>query len=108
MDDIIVGSTSDNLSLWFAHTMKSKFEMSMEGELKFFLSLQIRQAKDGIFVSQTKFAKDLVSKFGLLESEPAKTPMSTSIKLTSNVNGVDVDTKLYRSMIGSLLYLTAS
>lgn len=60
--------------------MKSEFEMSMEGELKFFLGIQVKQTKNGIFLSQSKFAKDLVSKFRLLETKSAKTPMSTVIR----------------------------
>lgn len=66
MDDIIFGSTYEELSHGFAHTIKTKFEMSMEGELQFFLGLQIKQTSDGIFLNQSKFVKDIVSKFRLL------------------------------------------
>ena len=64
--------------------------------------------EDGTFVSQSKYAKNLVKKFGLKSSKTAKTPMSTTTKLTKDENGAKVDPTLYRSMIGSLLYLTAS
>lgn len=88
--------------------MKSEFEISMEGELKFFLRHQMKQTPNDIFICQSKFAKDLVSKFGLQESKPANTLISTSDKITKDLEGVDVDPTMNRSIIGSLLYLTAS
>lgn len=80
----------------------------MEGELKFFLELQVKQTPQGVFLSQTKFAKDLVSKFVLQESKPNETPISTSDKITKDSRGADIDPTYYRSIIGSLLYLTTS
>ena len=88
--------------------MKSEFEMSMVGELTFFLGLQFCQLEDGMFISQSKYARDLVKKFGLDSAKHACTPMSTSIKLNKDTLVKDVGQTLYRSMIGSLLYLTAS
>ena len=88
--------------------MKSEFEMSMVGELNFFLGLQIRQMDDGIFLSQSKYAKELVKKFGLDSTKHFRTPMSTTTKLYKDTSRKDFEQKLYRSMIGSLLYLTAS
>ena len=108
VDDIVFGSTCENLTHEFVQNMKSEFEMSMVGELNFFLGLQIHQLDDGIFISQTKYAKDLIKKFGLESAKHAKTPMSTTCKLTKDSSGIDVEHTLYRSMIGSLLYLTAS
>lgn len=96
------------MSHGFAQIMKSEFKMSIEGELKFFLGLQVKQKLYGIFLSQTEFVKDLVSKFGLQESKPAKTPISTSDKITKDLGGAKLDPTYYRSIIGSLLYLTAS
>lgn len=80
----------------------------MEGDLKFFLGLQIRQTNEGIFVNQSKFTKELVSKFGFYETKIFNTSMSTTDKITKNLNGKSVDTKIYRNMIGSLLYLSTS
>ena len=108
VDDIIFGSTSESEVKIFVDQMKSEFEMSMVGELTFFLGLQVKQMEEGTFVSQSKYAKNLVKKFGLESSKTAKTPMSTTTKLTKDENGAKVDPTLYRSMIGSLLYLTAS
>ena len=88
--------------------MQAKFEMSMIGELTHFLGLQIRQQDSGIFLSQSKYAKNLVKKFGLESASFVRTPMSPNVKLIVDLLGKSVDPSLYRSMIGSLLYLTAS
>lgn len=82
--------------------------MSMMGELTFFLGLQVRQFEHGIFVSQTKYALNLVKKFGLDFAKHSRTPMSTTTKLSKDLDGASVDQTLYRSMIGSLLYPTTS
>ena len=82
--------------------------MSMIGELTHFLGLQIRQQDSGIFLSQSKYAKKLMKKFGLESASSVRTPMSTNVKLTVDLLGKNVDPSLYRSMIGSLLYFTAS
>ncbi|GJR95397.1 retrovirus-related pol polyprotein from transposon TNT 1-94 [Tanacetum coccineum] len=108
VDDIIFGSTSQNLCDDFAKIMHDEFEMSMMGELNFFLGLQIKQIEDGIFFNQSKYIKEMLKKFGLEDSKPTKTPMSTKIKLTKGDEADFVDSSKYRGMIGSLLYLTAS
>ncbi|GJR54082.1 retrovirus-related pol polyprotein from transposon TNT 1-94 [Tanacetum coccineum] len=84
------------------------FEMSMMGELNFFLGLQIKQMEDGIFFNQSKYIKEMLKKFGLEDSKPMKTPMSFDTKLTKDEECESVDSTKYRGMIGSLLYLTAS
>ena len=88
--------------------MHVEFEMSMIGELTHFLGLQIRQQDLGIFLSQSKYAKNLVKKFGLESASSVRTPMSLNVKLIVDLLGKSVDSSLYRSMIGNLLYLTAS
>ena len=88
--------------------MKKEFEMSMVGELTFFLGLQVKQRKEGIFISQEKYGRNIVKKFGLDSKKHASTPMSSSTKLNVDSFGVEVSPTLYRSIIGSLLYLTAS
>ena len=108
MDDIVFGSTIDQLAHEFSDEMKREFEMSMVGELNYFLGLQVKQRKDGIFISQEKYAKNLVKRFGLDSKKHTSTPMSSSSKLSRDAAGIEVDPTLYRSMIGSLLYLTAS
>lgn len=108
VDDIIFGATNDVLCEEFSECMHSEFEMSMMSELNFFLGLQIKQQSNGIFISQSKYIKDLLQKFDLGNTKSMKTPMSSSIKMDKDENGKDVDITKYRGMIGSLLYLTAS
>ena len=88
--------------------MQAEFEMSMIGELTHFLGLQIHQQDSGIFLSQSKYTKNLVKKFGLESASFVRTPMSLNVKLTVDLLGKSVNHSLYKSMIGSLLYLTAS
>ena len=88
--------------------MKKEFEMSMVEELTFFLVLQVKQKKEDIFISQEKHARNIVKKFGLDSKKHASTPMSLSTKLNVDSFGVEVSPTLYRSIIGSLFYLTAS
>jgi hypothetical protein len=86
--------------------MANKFEMSMVRELSCFLSLQIKQTKNGTFMSQGKYIKDILKKFGTNEAKQISTPMGTNGNLDSDASANMVDQKLYRSMIGSLLYVT--
>ena len=88
--------------------MANEFEMSMIGELSYFLGLQIKPMKNGTFVSQSKYIKDMMKKFNLQEAKGISTPMGTSGHLDLDTSGNMVDQKMYRSMIGSLLYVTAS
>ncbi|GJZ82826.1 retrovirus-related pol polyprotein from transposon TNT 1-94 [Tanacetum coccineum] len=108
VDDIIFGSTCQDMCDEFAKIMHDEFEMSMMGELNFFLGLQIKQMEDGIFFNQSKYIKEMLKKFGLEDSKPMKTPMSSDTKLTKDEECESVDSTKYRGMIGSLLYLTAS
>jgi hypothetical protein len=88
--------------------MTDRFEMSMMGELKYFLRFQIKQLEDDTFISQTKYTFDLLKKFGMDKAKPIKTPMGTNGHLDLDMGGKSVDQKVYRSMIGSLLYHCAS
>ena len=108
VDDIIFGSTNDSLCKWFSKCMHSEFDMSMMGELNYFLGLQIKQTPEGIYVHQSKYIKNLLKRFGYENIKAKSTPMSVVSKLTADENGKDVDIRMYRGMIGSLLYLTAS
>jgi hypothetical protein len=92
----------------FRKMMSKKFEMSMIGELSFFIGLQIKQMKDGIFVSQSKYLKDMLKKFGLEDAKPIKTPMATNGHLDLDEGDKIVDQKLFRSIISSFLCITAS
>ncbi|WVZ89164.1 hypothetical protein U9M48_035601 [Paspalum notatum var. saurae] len=108
VDDIIFGGSSHALCSKFSEQMSREFEMSMIGELQFFLGLQIRQTPQGTFVHQSKYTRDLLRKFEMADASPQMTPMSTSTALDADEDGKEVDQKVYRGMIGSLIYLTAT
>lgn len=108
MDDIIFDATNNYLYEWFSKCTHWEFDMSLMGELNYFLGLQIKQSKEGIYIHQTKCTKELLVRFGFDKSKPKVTPMSTFIKLTSNEQGNYVEVTKYRGMIWCLLYLTAS
>ncbi|GJR38909.1 hypothetical protein Tco_1214593 [Tanacetum coccineum] len=78
------------------------------GELIFFLRLQLKQKEDGIFISQNKYVTEILKKFGFTDVKTASTPMETQKPLLKDEDGEEVDIHLYRSMIGSLMYLTSS
>jgi hypothetical protein len=88
--------------------MKSEFQMSMMGELTFFLGIQVKQTKQGTFVHQAKYMKDLMKKFNMAELKLVSTPMSSTTSLGPDEDGEAVDQREYMSMIGSLMYLTAT
>ena len=92
----------------FEKIMKSKFQMSSMGELNFFLGPQVNQLSNGTFINQSKYVRDILTRFKLLDCKSCDTPVSTSHKLFPDENGIDVDQHQYRAMIGSLMYLTAS
>ena len=91
VDDIIFGSTNQDFCEEFGKMMASEFEMSMIGELSYFLGLQIKQMKNDIFVSQGKYIKDMLKKFGMDESKAISTPMGTNGNLESDACGNMVD-----------------
>ncbi|KAH0755142.1 hypothetical protein KY290_025412 [Solanum tuberosum] len=103
-----VASSNPSLCENFANLMKGEFEMSLMGELTFFLGLQIKQSTNGTFINQTKYTKELIKKFGLEKGKAFGTPMSPSTCFETDAPGKEVDEKMYREMVGSLLYLTAS
>jgi hypothetical protein len=108
VDDIIFGSTNKSSCEEFSRIMIEKFEMSMMGELKYFLGFQIKQHQEGTFFCQTKYIQDILRKFGMKNVKPIKTPMGTNGHLDLDTGGISIDQKVYRSMIEYLLYLCAS
>ncbi|GJY40962.1 uncharacterized mitochondrial protein-like protein [Tanacetum coccineum] len=108
VDDIIFGSTKKSLCTEFEKIMHKKFQMSSMGELIFFLGLQVKQKEDGIFISQDKYVTEILKKFGFTNVKTASTPMETQKPLLKDEDGEEVDVHLYRSMIGSLMYLSSS
>ncbi|GJW74301.1 putative ribonuclease H-like domain-containing protein [Tanacetum coccineum] len=108
MDDIIFGSIKKSWCDEFEALMKSRFQMSSMGELTFFLGLQVKQKEEGIFISQDKYVTEILKKFDFVSVKTASTPIETQKPLVKDEEASDVDVHLYRSMIGSLMYLTAS
>ncbi|GJY66115.1 uncharacterized mitochondrial protein-like protein, partial [Tanacetum coccineum] len=108
VDDIIFGSTKKAWCDEFEKLMKSEFEMSAMGELTFFLGLQVKQQSDGIFIHQEKYVHDILKKFDLESVRTATTPYEAPKPKSNNEPDDAVNVHLYRSMIGSLMYLTAS
>nr|GEX49674.1 uncharacterized mitochondrial protein AtMg00810-like [Tanacetum cinerariifolium] len=107
-DDNIFGSSNPKLCREFKALMHDKFQMSAMGELNFFLGLQVLQKKDGIFLSQDKYVGDILKKFGHTDIRAAKTPMDRENPRGNDGTGKDMELQVYRFMIGSLMYLTAS
>ncbi|GJW73309.1 retrovirus-related pol polyprotein from transposon TNT 1-94 [Tanacetum coccineum] len=108
VDDIIFASTDPKACDIFSNEMSSKFQMSMMGQMSFFLGLQVSQNPRGIFINQSKFALEILMKFGMDSCDPVDTPMVDRLKLDEDPLGTPVDQTRFRSMVGSLMYLTAS
>nr|GEW61856.1 retrovirus-related Pol polyprotein from transposon TNT 1-94 [Tanacetum cinerariifolium] len=107
VDDIIFGSTNPKLSKQFEKLLHNKFEMSMMGELKFFLGIQMHQSPRGIFINQAKYAQEILIKHGMTSCDSVGTPMATK-HLDADLSGNPVDQTKYQSMVGALIYLTVS
>jgi hypothetical protein len=108
IDDIIFSSTNKLFCDEFNKIMTDMFEMFMVGVLTFFIEFQIKQAKEGTFISQTKYTHDILKKFGMDNAKHIKSPMGTNGHLDLDLGGTSVDQKVYCSMIRSLLYICAS
>nr|GEW18639.1 uncharacterized mitochondrial protein AtMg00810-like [Tanacetum cinerariifolium]GEW24081.1 uncharacterized mitochondrial protein AtMg00810-like [Tanacetum cinerariifolium] len=108
VDDIIFASTNTAICNEFANSMITKFKMSMMGKMSFFLGLQISQSPRGIFINQSKYASEIIKKYGMLSSDSVDTPLVEKGKLDEDTRGKPVDATLYRGMIRSLMYLTSS
>ncbi|GJY73598.1 retrovirus-related pol polyprotein from transposon TNT 1-94 [Tanacetum coccineum] len=108
VDDIIFASTNPALCETFSEIMCSKFKMSMMGKMSFFLRLQISQSPRGIFLNQSKYALEIIKKYGMEISDPVDTPMVEKSKLDADQQGKEVDPTHYRGMIGSRMYPTSS
>ncbi|GJR08442.1 retrovirus-related pol polyprotein from transposon TNT 1-94, partial [Tanacetum coccineum] len=105
--DIIFGSTKPIFAKRFEKLMKDNFEMSMIGEMKFFLRLQVHQSPRGILICQSQYTMDILKKHGMEKCDTVSTPMATT-KLDADLQGTPVDQTKYHSMIGGLMYLTTS
>nr|GEZ02372.1 retrovirus-related Pol polyprotein from transposon TNT 1-94 [Tanacetum cinerariifolium] len=108
VDDIIFASTDPKDCDMFSNEMSSKFQMSMMGQMSFFLGLQVYQSPEGIFINQSKFALEILKKFRMDSCDSVDTPIVDRLKLDEDISGIPVDQTRFRSMVGSLMYLTAS
>nr|GFA39135.1 hypothetical protein [Tanacetum cinerariifolium] len=108
VDDIIFASTDPNACDIFSNETSSKFQMSMMGQMSFFLGLQVSQSPGGIFINQSKFAPEILKKIGMDSCDSVDTPMVDRLKLDEDHLGILVDQTRFHSMVGSLMYLTVS
>nr|GFA13449.1 retrovirus-related Pol polyprotein from transposon TNT 1-94 [Tanacetum cinerariifolium] len=108
VDDIIFGSTNSKYCTKFLDLMVKRFEMSMMGEMKFFLWLQVNQFSNGIFINQSKYILDILKRFGMENCDTVPTPMVEQAKHKLDLVGKSVDHTDYRNMIGSLMYVTST
>ncbi|GKF53805.1 retrovirus-related pol polyprotein from transposon TNT 1-94 [Tanacetum coccineum] len=106
--DIIFALTDPKACDIFSNEMSSKFQMSMMGQMSFFLGLQVSQNPGGIFINQSKFALEILKKFGMDSCDPVDTPMMDRFKLDEDPLGIPFDHTRFHSMVGSLMYLTSS
>ncbi|GJZ42707.1 retrovirus-related pol polyprotein from transposon TNT 1-94, partial [Tanacetum coccineum] len=104
VDDIIFASTDHNACNIFSKEMSSKFQMSMMGQMSFFLGLQVSQSPGGIFINQAKYALEILKKYGMDLTDPVDTPMVDRLKLDEDLKGIPVDQTRFRGMVGSLMY----
>jgi hypothetical protein len=108
VDDIIFGSTNKSFYDELSKIMTDRFEMFIMEVLTFFLGFQIKQVKYGTIISQMKYTRDILKKFGIYKAKPIRTPMGTNGHLDLDMDGTSIDQNIYHSMIGSLIYLCAS
>jgi hypothetical protein len=108
VDDIIFGNDNDTLSPNFTNDMHKEFEMSLFGEFNFLLGLQMSHLDEDIFISQTKYIREVLKKFKMEDDKPMSTLIVTGCKLRKDDESKEVDQRLCRSIIGSLLYVTNS
>nr|GFB87532.1 retrovirus-related Pol polyprotein from transposon TNT 1-94 [Tanacetum cinerariifolium] len=106
VDDSIFSSTHPRYTQLFYDLMKSRFKMSMMGEMTFFLGLQVNQSPSGIFINQSNYVIEILKKYGMESCNPIGTPMEIKDELDLDQNGTPIDATKYRSMIGALMYLT--
>ncbi|GJS61034.1 retrovirus-related pol polyprotein from transposon TNT 1-94 [Tanacetum coccineum] len=108
VDDIIFGFTNPRYTQLFVDLMKNHFEMSMMGEMTFFLGLQVNQSPRSIFINQSNYVLEILKKYGMETRDPIDTPMEIKGKLDLDKNRTIVNEMKYRSMISALMYLTSS
>ncbi|KAH9664737.1 Integrase catalytic domain-containing protein [Citrus sinensis] len=108
VDDLIYCGTNLKMVEEFKKSMLDEFEMTDLGLMKYFLGIQVKQARGKIFFCQEKYVEDLLKKFHVFKCKPAPTPMGLNEKLKHDEKEEKADARIYRSLVGSLIYLTNS
>lgn len=108
VDDLLVTGKNEEMILAFKEEMKKRVEMTDLGLMNYFLGMEVNQCEDGIFISQTKYAREIVKRFKMEHCKPISTPLVVNEKLSKDDGSKEVDLRQYRSLVGSLLYLTAT
>ena len=108
VDDLIFTGNDESMFKQFKKSMMVEFDMTDLGKLRYFLGIEVMQKTDGIFISQRKYAQEVLERFNLYQCNPVHNPVVPGFKLTRDKEGVEVDGTLYKQMVGSLMYLTAT
>lgn len=108
VDGVIFTSNDDYLIENFKTVMKEELEMTDMGLLRYFLGIEVEQNGNGIFISQAKYVTEVLERFNMQESKAAITPTVMGLKLSKEDNNKEVDPSLYKSIVGSLMYLTTT
>lgn len=108
VDDLIFTGNNENMFEEFKKSMEKEFDMSDLGKMRYFLGVEVVQNENGIYLSQKKYAKEVLDRFGMRESNPSKNPIVPGCKLTKDENGVKVDETEYKQVVGCLMYLAAT
>lgn len=106
VDDLIYKSTNPRVVEEFKNAMMQEFEMTDLDLIRYFLGIQVTQSEEGIFISQGKYIEELLKKYRMTDCKPTETPMGTNEKLSKEDGAQKVDASTYRSLVGSLIYLT--
>jgi hypothetical protein len=108
VDDLIFTGNCEHMFVKFKESMKNEFDMSDLGKMRYFLGVEVLQCTEGVYISQKKFAAELLEKFGMEASNPVHNPIVPGVKLGKDEDGVKVDATVYKQMVGSLMYLTVT
>jgi hypothetical protein len=108
VDDLLVTGNNMKQIDVFKREMKDVFEMTDPGKMTFFLGMEVKQKQNEIFICQQKYAKEILKKFNMEECRPTSTPMNQKEKFCKKDGAAKIDEKLYRTLIGCLIYLTAT
>lgn len=108
VDDLIFTRNDRTMFAEFKESMKKQFDMTDLGKMNYFLGVEVQQNPAGIFISQSKYGKEILERFGMNNSRPVDNHVVPSYKLCKKGNGTEVDATTYKQIVGSLMYLTAT